>query len=123
MSTGSDILLQVRDMLQDSRGPTYRHSDEKLIRHLNRALSEALRIRPDLFYAAEYTFTPFDSGTIGGDLPIGGLHEAAIVEFVAGFTEAADDEFVLSGRAAFMMQAFRNALLGVETPITAQPGG
>jgi len=108
----SDIITLARDQLQDTRTP-YRHSDAKLIRYLNLALSDALRLRPDLFFPdasdKDYAYTVAD---IEATLPVDFAYRIAIVFYVVGMTSLEDDEFVANGRGAALLSQFKQKLTG-----------
>jgi len=112
--TSADLFAQVRDLLQDTRSP-YRHGDTKLERFYGNALSEMLRIRPDLFLKCRYQ-VPRHATSVNMNMPfpVDDQYFAAVVDYIVGIIESGDDEFSLEGRAMQSMKSFRAALLGVE---------
>jgi len=60
----SDIITQVRDVIQDTHTP-YRYSDDMLVRFVNQTLKRMVVLRPDLFSSIEEipteSDTPFQS--------------------------------------------------------------
>lgn len=111
MSTISDVLDLSRDLLQDTATP-YRYSDERLIRTLNSAMRETFRVRPDLFLDDSYVLTTYTISDLATTFPIEDQYFNPVVEFIVGFIELADDEFTLDGRAATLLTAYRNQLIG-----------
>jgi len=113
----SDILTQARYLLQDSRTP-YRHSDEKLVAYLNSALSDARRLRPDLFFPTitdeiSEGFTTFvTTNTTALSIPFEDSYFTTFVDYVVGMASSEEDEFVNSGRAAAFSQRFVVKLTG-----------
>lgn len=111
VSTISDVLDLSRDLLQDTATP-YRYSDERLIRTLNSAMRETFRVRPDLFLDDSYVLTTYTISDLATTFPIEDQYFNPVVEFIVGFIELADDEFTLDGRAATLLTAYRNQLIG-----------
>lgn len=113
----SDVLARVRQVLQDQDQNNYRYPTSDLIGYLNDAVSEASRLRPDLFIGT-YTKTRVlvsdsplvDYSTIA--LPLPDTLFVAVVSYVAGFTEVRDDEFSDSGRAMTFIGSFTQKLMG-----------
>jgi hypothetical protein len=96
MPTVRDVVLAVRDILQDKDGDRY--PDDDLIRILNMWVAELRRSRPDAFIG---TFTQpmpvLDS--LDGDLPFPVQFYTPTVHYVAGTAELRDDSFAVDGRA------------------------
>lgn len=111
MSTISDIIESSRELLQDEVAP-YRYSDDRMVRTYNGALREAFRIRPDLFLDVSYVLPTYTTSDFATSLIIEEQFYNAVVAFIVGWVELADDEFALDGRAAALLTAFRNQLIG-----------
>lgn len=112
--TTAELYAQVRDLVQDTRIP-YRHEDAKLERFYGNALSEALRIRPDLFQRVGYQVASSTvKATLNHPFPIDDQYFPCVVDYMVGIIESGDDEFSVDGRAMQSMRAFRAALLGAE---------
>lgn len=110
--TLADILALSRRQLQDTRTP-YRHSDEKLIGYVNLALSEGLRLRPDLFFPnfheADFAYTTADLAVA---FPIEAAYTVPFIYYLVGTVSLEDDEFVADGRAAALLAQFKQKLTG-----------
>ena len=110
--TLADILTLSRRQLQDTRAP-YRHSDEKLVGYINLALSEGLRLRPDLFFPnfheADFAYTTADLATT---FPIETAYTMPFIYYTVGTVSLEDDEFVADGRAAALLAQFKQKLTG-----------
>lgn len=112
--TTAELYAQVRDLIQDTRLP-YRHEDAKLERFYTNALSEALRIRPDLFQSVGYQVSSsITKASLNYPFPIDAQYFPCVVDYIVGIIESGDDEFSVDGRAMQSMRAFRAALLGAE---------
>jgi len=111
VSTISDIVTSSRELLQDGTVP-YRYDDARLVRTYNSALREAFRIRPDLFLGVSYVLPTYSDADLAVDLIVEEQYYNAIVAFIVGWTEMSDDEFALDQRAAALLTAFRNQLVG-----------
>lgn len=106
----SDVLSQARYLLQDARTP-YRHDDDELLAYFNNAIGEAYRLRPDLFLAADFVITKYDSGNLSDPFPVAEFLVPQFVAYVAGFAELSDDEFATDGRAIALVNKFTANLL------------
>jgi hypothetical protein len=112
-----DIITQSRYLLQDSREP-YRHTDEKLVAYLNSAISDARRLRPDLFFPTitdeiSEGFTTFvTTNTLTLSIPFDDSYFTPFVEYIVGMASAEDDEFVNNNRAGAFLTRFAQKLTG-----------
>jgi len=124
VSTYSDLLTEVREIVQDTA--TDRFSDALLRRHLNRGIRDMSRIRPDAFwdlYDANSLKVP--EVIAAGETPTGTqITEDSefqfepqfwtpLVSYVVGSVEMIEDEYTLEGRAERMLAIFRGTLIGV----------
>ncbi len=122
--TYQDVITEARVLLQDTDSTSYRNSNETLIQILNRALQALGRTRPDAFYelygnnslgvpelvesnpaAGQTVWTT----TFGLELQF----FSPLVSYVVGVAEIIDDEYSEDGRAALMLQSFKNELIGL----------
>jgi len=108
----SDMLLQVRDVVQDADVP-YRHSDDKLLRYFNNAMADARRLRGDLFSVTiNSTWVIYTTADLGLDFPLDPTYFSAVVDYVSAQLELGDDEFVSDGRSSILHQRFVTKLTG-----------
>lgn len=70
------------------------------------------RLRPDLFIEINYVIPEYTTADMGETFPIELQFYNPVVQFVTGFTELADDEFTVDGRAATLLTAFKHQLIG-----------
>jgi len=106
----SDVIDQVRFILQDRREP-YRHSDDELLAYFNNAVAEAYRIRPDLFLGLGYTLTAYTPANLGDNFPLAQFLAPQFIAYIAGFAELSDDEFAVDNRAMVLMNKFTAGLM------------
>ena len=115
-----DLIHQAREIVQDT-GMEFdyvgdRHTDAKMIRYLNTALTEAYRLRPDLFYPDVYdrTIPEFTDADIGANTawPVDPTYWGAFVDYVAGYIGLGDDEFATGDRAVALLNRFSQKLVG-----------
>lgn len=122
--TYQNLVTEARELLQDTDATLQRYSDANLINFLNRALQEAGRIRPDAFYdlySANSLSIPeiVASGAGAGQANLSAnfgvemQFYTPMVSYVVAVAEIVDDEYTVDGRAALLLQHFRNTLLGV----------
>jgi len=109
-----DAVTQARLVVQDVDGD--RHTDETVVAYLNNAITEARRLRPDLFLPG-YTANPQTLYTVADlagtppDFPIDEGYFVAVVEYIAGFIGLGDDEFAQDNRAASLLNRFTQKLI------------
>lgn len=119
--TIDDAITEARNMISDARVP-YRYSDATMITHLNTALAEVYRYRPDA-YIGNFVTASLGANAVtsyvAGDLGLGTLFPLdnrlffnAVVFFIAGRAETADDEFTDNSRAPQLLNSFRAMLIG-----------
>lgn len=115
MATLQDIIDDARVLLNDKNdeamGFIPRYTESQLLRYAKQAIMEARRIRPDLFI--ENLSDTFTDLTLTSAFPMPEEYEIVVVDFVVGRAEFRDDEFTNDGRAAALMQRFKQHLLGI----------
>lgn len=110
-----DAVTDARRIVQDVDTDFQRHSDDKVVAYLNHALSDARRLRPDLFLP-NYLSNPPTLYTAADlvsppNFPIDENYYTAIVEYMAGFIGLGDDEFAQDNRAAALLNRFAQKLV------------
>lgn len=113
----SDAILQARQLVQDTRTASLRHSDEKLIGYFNSAMSDVRKLRPDLFLgtssASLWTDIPFFTvSNLPDDFPLDTQYFSPVVDYVAGMVGMEDDEYSNDGRAVGLQNRFAMKLSG-----------
>lgn len=120
-----DVLFEARAIVNDLQVP-YRNADATLVVFLNSALRALYSVRPDAFIGdfssgvlsnnAVETYYTTDLGlTPATAFPVDDrLYFNAVVAYVAGRIEIADDEFADNTRSAQLMQSFLIQLQGVQ---------
>lgn len=118
--TYQDLLTEAREILQDTESDTYRNTDEVLIAKLNQALQEINRLRPDAYIDTFDELVDTDTevpevttGNLSDTFPIPMLFFTAVINFIAGSCDLKEDEFATDGRAAALLAAFRNMVIGI----------
>lgn len=123
--TYANLISEAREFAQDSVAP-FRNEDSFFINHLNRALRELGRMRPDAFYelfdgndlnvpmvvegVADETYDEVSTtDTFGVDM----MFYSPILAYIIGSVEMQDDEFTMEGRAIALLTQFRNTVLGL----------
>lgn len=119
--TIDDAINEARYMVSDARAP-YRYTDAVMISHLNTALAEVYRYRPDA-YIGNFTTAQMGNNPVTNYV-VADLNTAIafpvnnmmffnpVVFFIAGRAELADDEFTENSRATQLLQSFRAMLIG-----------
>lgn len=106
----SDVIKQARYILGDTKEP-YRYTQEELVLHVNSAVGEVKRVRPDHFDGVQDGDLPLVQET--DPFPLQDLLFIPCVFYVAGTAELVDDEHVDSQRAAGAVQRFYASLTSV----------
>lgn len=110
--TVGNVVQAVREIIQDERAP-YRVSDDNLARYISEALSEARRLRPDLFLTTLRDAVPFyTAANMATVIPLPDMLYPQVVNYAAGRTDLREDTFAQDGRAITLLQAFGVALVG-----------
>ena len=122
--TYQDVVTEARVLLQDTDSTSYRNSDETLLAIYNRALQALGRVRPDACYDL-YSANSLNIPELVVDTPGAGqtawtdnfgldmMFFSPLVSYIVGVTEIVDDEYSEDGRAALMLQSFRNEIIGI----------
>lgn len=110
--TVENVILAARAIIQDERAP-YRVSNDNLAGYVSEALSEARRLRPDLFLTTLRDPVPlYTAENLATVIPLPDMIYPQVVNYVAGRTDLREDTFAQDGRAITLLQAFGLALAG-----------
>lgn len=122
--TYQDLITEARQLVNDSLEP-YRDETSVYVAHVNRALQEIGRIRPDAFFdlfeenslnvplLIESGFPEYEDNEIslGADFQPEMQFYGPVIAYLVGMIELKEDEFSEDSRAIAMLTAFRNSLL------------
>jgi hypothetical protein len=112
MRTVANVVESVRGVIQDEKTP-FRYSDQQLITSISDGISEARRIRPDLFINVLDGELPlFTTGNMNESIVLPDTYYVPLVNYVAGRTQLRDDQFSQDGRAVLLISSFGTALNG-----------
>lgn len=110
--TVENVIRAARVIIQDERSP-FRVSDDQMAMYVTEAVSEARRLRPDLFLATLRDSIPlYTAANMATIIPLPDMLFPQMVNYVAGRTDLREDTFSQDGRAILLMQAFGVALVG-----------
>jgi len=109
LDTVNDVVKAARIELQDTMEP-YRYSDDELVSHLNMAMLEARRLRPDLFLGSMFTYTTLAAGNPFNFEP---MYRPAVVYYVSGRAYLRDDENTTDARATVLLNKFTAQMLQI----------
>ena len=112
---------EVRTLILDKRKP-YRYRDEEILAALNSSLSEARRIRADLFVYRHHGRVPYFTSVSGGTVPVEPQFRLAFMYGIAGHVLERDEEDVQDQRANSFKGMFYDLLIGIK-PQPLQGGG
>lgn len=108
--TIGQCIADARTILQD-RVPTHRYPEAELYAIFTSAMSDARRLRPDLFLPT--LLRPFEAYTEADrdtPFPITELYWTAVVNYVVGRAELRDDQYNQDSRAASLLSSFKALL-------------
>lgn len=122
--TYETLVTEARELLQDTDIDQRRYTNATLLNILNRGLQDLSKLRPDftyVLYSANSLEVPeiVESGAGPGQLnwtetfALEMWFYNRLVEYVVGVAEITDDEYTQDGRAALMLQLFRNGSIGI----------
>lgn len=122
--TYQTLVTEARELLQDTGVVSPRYSDATLLNILNRGLHDLSKIRPDLTYTAYSNnslsvpeivqSTPGTGQVVWTDTwPWEMWFYNRMVDYLVGVAEITDDEYTVDGRAALLLQQFRNGAIGL----------
>lgn len=107
LDTVQDYIDRARVLLLDQVGPDYRYPDVDLVEHLNEAILEMRRLRPDILMAYFKTTLPeFSTGAMGAAVPIDPQYRKAAVYYIVGSAQLRDEENTQDSRAAAFLNKF-----------------
>ena len=110
--TVGQVILAARAIVQDTVAP-YRYSDTDLAGYVSEALTEARRVRPDLFLGSLRSAIPiYTSADLAVAIPLPDSYFSQIVNYVAGRTDLREDQFAQDGRAMTLITSFGISLTG-----------
>lgn len=122
--TYQDVVTEARVLLQDTDDASYRYSNTNLIAIYNRGLQALARVRPDAMYDL-YSANSLNVPELVESSPGAGqvLWTATfglemqffnpLIAYMVGIAEIVDDEYAEDGRAAMLLAAFKNEVLGI----------
>lgn len=123
--TYQSLISEARFLLQDTDTDQLRYADSTLLDILNRGLNDLSKLRPDLTYTVYAnnslevpeiieTGPPGTGEVVWTDAwPWEKWFYNRMVEYVVAVAEITDDEYTTDGRAAILMQMFRNGSIGL----------
>ena len=116
LETVGQYITESRRLLQDQVTP-YRYPDTDIVDALNIGLTEARRLRADLFLPL-FDLPWFDSaGTINTSLPVpmDPQYRSAFVYYVVGRMQLRDDRSTTDQRASAMLTKFVGQMLTIQS--------
>lgn len=114
LSTVADYIDAARFQLQDETVP-YRYSDEAIVRALNFAVTEMVRVRPDLFFVQLRTsITEYTASAPTDPVDINLRYHQPVIYFIVGHVQLSDEEDVQDQRAVALITKFQQQLTGAQ---------
>lgn len=113
LATVQDFITRARVLLQDATSP-YRYSDAEIVEALNLAVSEAARIRPELFLASLRTgqsLPSYSTGALSATVAVDQRYRTPFLYYIVGHVQLRDDEATQDSRAAALLNKFVSQLL------------
>lgn len=106
----SDLLLEVRQIVQDRSGTRYREEDVR--RAAQVALSELRRLRPDYFFGTLREPLPdLITADPATPIPVPEFLRGPVTAFTAGWIELADSQFEDDNRAIGLMKLLSGSVM------------
>jgi hypothetical protein len=112
LETVAQYITASRRLLQDTRVP-YRYPDVDIVDAINYALTEARRLRADLFLPAFDLPYMDTAGTLdtNAKVPMDPMYRMALVYYIVGHCQLRDEEATTDSRASALLQKFLSQML------------
>ena len=104
----ADYIRDARVLLQDQVTP-YRYADFDLVNALNIAVTEAARIRPDLYFKLLRTggsLPVYSTSSTGTAFAVDQRYKISFLYYIVGQAQLRDDENTQDARASGLMNKF-----------------
>lgn len=118
--TIGDVVSDIRLLLKDEDSDNYRYSDDVVYRMINNAMSDIRRLRPDVFLPSTFSTsslltapTQYTSADNGVAFPIEETYVTAVIDYVVGYINMGDDEYVADGTATSYGAKLAQKLIGI----------
>jgi hypothetical protein len=107
LATVQNYVDRARVLLQD-QGTTERYPDADIVDALNSGISEAARVRPDLFltYLRTRTIPSYSVGSLATAVDIDPIWRSTFLNYIVGYIQIRDDEDTQDARAAAFLNTF-----------------
>jgi hypothetical protein len=103
-----DYITSARTLLQDT-SPDYRYSDADLVNALNIAITEAARVRPDLYFKlfrSGASLPSYSASNQSVTVAVDRRYKSAYLYYIVGQAQLRDDESTQDARASGLLQKF-----------------
>jgi hypothetical protein len=107
LTTVQDYIDAARFLLQDTV-VTYRYGDADIVTALNLAVTELVRVRPDIYFVLLRTaaIPVYVTSALNDVVNVDVRHTMPVLYFMVGYTQLSDEEDVQDARAAALMTKF-----------------
>jgi hypothetical protein len=107
LETVEDYIDATRFLLQDTV-VTYRYSDANIVRGLNLAITELVRLRPDLYFRLLRDEDPpvYSESQPDDEVDVDIKHTMPVLYFMVGHAQLSDEEDVQDQRAVALITKF-----------------
>lgn len=110
--TVGSCIQNARVILQDLQQP-FRVSDDEMYSIFSNAVTEARRLRPDLFFASlRSPLLEYTSANATDAFPVDEQYYRAFVDYIVSEAETRNEEYTTDARAAAMLALFTQRLIG-----------
>lgn len=112
LETVADYMTAARTLLLDEVQP-YRYPDTDIVKALNMAVAEAVRLRPDLFFKTMRTgaFTQYSTASPSTTVDMDHRYRQAVLYYIVGWCQLRDDESTQDARAGLFLTQFTSKFL------------
>lgn len=115
LDTVNDYVVSARRLLLDEVEP-YRYPTADLVDALNFGVTEAVRVRPDLFFKALRSgLNPtYSSASTGASVTFDVRYRTSLLNYMVGFVQLRDDEATQDQRAGALLTRFLAQLMTLQ---------
>lgn len=107
LDTVNDYLVAARRLLLDEAEP-YRYPSADIVEALNFGLTEAVRLRPDLFFKTLRTGVnpSYSAGALTATVTLDVRYRTALLHYIVGMVQLRDDEATQDQRSGALISKF-----------------
>lgn len=110
--TIGEVVIEIRNMLQDTDAANYRWDDNRVYGALNMAFQEMWRVRRDLFLAVDFVLPTYSAADTAEVIPVDDSYMMSIVTQTVSIIQMESDALAPDGKAVALSSLAKGSLTG-----------